>query len=129
MVVIGFACLPQQSQPTLQAQTSIPTPTPLPGLPANPVGYVAVMRHAIAPGTGDPGNFRLGDCQTQRNLSETGRQQARRLGQLLRDRQVPVTRVLSSQWCRCLETARLLDLGQVEPFPILTAILILKHLY
>jgi len=116
MVVIGFACLPQQSQPTLQAQTSTPTPTPLSGLPANPVGYVAVMRHAIAPGTGDPSNFRLGDCQTQRNLSETGRQQARRLGQLLRDRQVPVTRVLSSQWCRCLETAKLLDLGQVEPF-------------
>jgi phosphohistidine phosphatase SixA len=83
--------------------------------------YVVMMRHALAPGVGDPGNFRLDDCTTQRNLSAEGRQQAQRLGQMFRDRKIQVTRVLSSQWCRCLETAKLLDLGKVEPFPALNS--------
>nr|WP_242028065.1 histidine phosphatase family protein [Pseudanabaena sp. FACHB-2040] len=78
--------------------------------------YVVLLRHAIAPGTGDPANFRLGDCTTQRNLSETGRQQAIRIGAAFRSRDIVVSRVLSSQWCRCLETADLLDLAPVEPF-------------
>lgn len=82
---------------------------------------VVMLRHAIAPGTGDPANFTLGDCSTQRNLSEEGRQQARRIGAAFRDRNIPVTQVLSSQWCRCLETARLLDLGEVQPFPALNS--------
>lgn len=84
-------------------------------------GYVVMMRHALAPGVGDPANFRLGDCSTQRNLSAEGRQQARQLGQAFRDRNIPISRVLSSQWCRCLETAKLLDLGTVEPFPALNS--------
>ena len=79
-------------------------------------GHVALMRHARAPGTGDPDNFRLADCGTQRNLDETGRDQARRTGQAFRAHGVVVGRVLSSQWCRCLETAELLALGNVEPF-------------
>ncbi len=78
--------------------------------------YVVLLRHALAPGTGDPANFRLGDCATQRNLSEAGQQQARDIGQAFRQRGVSVDRVLSSQWCRCLDTAELLDLGPVEPF-------------
>jgi phosphohistidine phosphatase SixA len=75
-----------------------------------------MMRHALAPGTGDPPNFRLEDCSTQRNLSAQGRAQARRIGEAFRRRGVKVARVLSSQWCRCLETARLMNLGAVEPF-------------
>jgi phosphohistidine phosphatase SixA len=81
-------------------------------------GHALVMRHArTEPGTGDPPGFRLEDCSTQRNLSAAGREQARAIGALLRGARVPVDRVLSSRWCRCLETARLLDMGEVEPFP------------
>jgi phosphohistidine phosphatase SixA len=79
-------------------------------------GHVALMRHAEAPGTGDPRNFRLEDCSTQRNLDETGREQARRTGQAFREHGVAVGRVLSSRWCRCLETAELLGLGEVVAF-------------
>jgi hypothetical protein len=82
---------------------------------------VALVRHATAPGTGDPANFRLGDCSTQRNLSEAGRSEARALGERLRDAGIPEAQVYASQWCRCLETARLLDLGEVEPLPILNS--------
>lgn len=78
--------------------------------------YVVLLRHALAPGTGDPANFQLGDCATQRNLSEAGRQQAMAIGQAFRQQGVTVDRVLSSQWCRCLETAERLGLGLVEPF-------------
>jgi broad specificity phosphatase PhoE len=84
-------------------------------------GHVALMRHALAPGTGDPNDFRLGDCSTQRNLDQTGREQARRTGQAFRERGVIVGQVLSSQWCRCLETAKLLALGEVYPFPPLNS--------
>lgn len=70
-------------------------------------GHVLLIRHAFAPGTFDPPGFKLDDCSTQRNLSEEGRQQARRLGELLRSRQVLIGQVLSSQWCRCIDTAQL----------------------
>jgi len=78
---------------------------------------VALIRHAEAPGTGDPAGFKLDDCATQRNLSDAGRRQARRIGAALRENGIAGARVLSSRWCRCLETARLLELGPVEPFP------------
>ena len=84
-------------------------------------GYVILFRHALAPGTGDPSNFRLEDCSTQRNLSAAGRQQAVRMGELLRQQNIVVSRVLSSQWCRCLETAHLMAVGTVEPFPALNS--------
>jgi phosphohistidine phosphatase SixA len=84
-------------------------------------GYVILFRHALAPGTGDPPNFRLEDCSTQRNLSDEGRQQAARIGETLRQQNIKVSRVLSSQWCRCLETARLMNVGQVEAFPVLNS--------
>jgi phosphohistidine phosphatase SixA len=84
-------------------------------------GHVALMRHAQAPGTGDPANFRLDDCGTQRNLDQAGRDQARRTGQAFREHGVRIGGVLSSQWCRCLETAELLALGEVEPFPPLNS--------
>ncbi|MGF1482201.1 MAG: histidine phosphatase family protein [Cyanophyceae cyanobacterium] len=85
-------------------------------------GAVVLLRHALAPGTGDPANFQLDDCSTQRNLSEAGRAQAVRIGEAFRSRQIPVAQVLSSQWCRCLETAELMDVGTVEPLPALNSV-------
>jgi 8-oxo-(d)GTP phosphatase len=82
-------------------------------------GTVLLLRHALAPGTGDPSGFLLDDCSTQRNLSDAGREQARTLGDRLRDAGITEARVYSSRWCRCLETARLLALGPVEPLPAL----------
>ena len=82
---------------------------------------VALLRHALAPGTGDPVGFRLGDCSTQRNLSPDGQDQARAIGARLRSLDLGSARVFSSQWCRCLETARLLGLGEVEELPALNS--------
>ena len=71
-------------------------------------GHAVLLRHAVTDtGVGDPPGFRLGVCATQRNLSEQGRSDARRLGEELRARRVPVAGLLSSPWCRCLDTARL----------------------
>ncbi|APH72938.1 histidine phosphatase family protein [Aquibium oceanicum] len=70
-------------------------------------GKVLLIRHARAPGTGDPDNFVIDDCSTQRNLSEEGRRQAAALGDRLRTNGIEVTEVLSSRWCRALDTARL----------------------
>ena len=84
-------------------------------------GHVALMRHALAPGTGDPAGFRIGACATQRNLNGEGRAQARRIGEAFRRHGVAVGRVLSSEWCRCRETADLLALGDVEAFPALNS--------
>jgi broad specificity phosphatase PhoE len=71
-------------------------------------GQVILIRHTLTtPGVGDPPGMRLADCGTQRNLSEEGRVHARRIGEEFRRRGIPVERVLSSPWCRCLETARL----------------------
>lgn len=79
-------------------------------------GGVALIRHALAPGVGDPSGFALEDCATQRNLSDQGRAQAKALGERFRAEGVTVAAVLSSRWCRCLETARL-AFGTVTPFP------------
>lgn len=81
--------------------------------------HVLVIRHAATvPGKGDPANFKLGDCSTQRNLSESGRNDAQRLGAALREHAVPIGEVLSSRWCRCSDTARL-AFGRVEPVAML----------
>lgn len=84
-------------------------------------GAHAIMRHALAPGTGDPDSFRLGDCSTQRNLNEAGRAQAAAIGNSIDRAGIPVTRVLTSQWCRAAETARLLDVGPVVEEPALNS--------
>jgi broad specificity phosphatase PhoE len=77
-------------------------------------GQVILIRHAITtPGVGDPPGMRIDDCGTQRNLTDEGRRDARRLGERFRARGIVVDRVLSSPWCRCLETARL-AFGTVE---------------
>jgi len=79
-------------------------------------GQVIMLRHAGTIGTvGDPPGFRLEDCSTQRNLTEAGREQARKIGEAFRAREIPIARVLSSPWCRCLDTARL-AFGRVEPW-------------
>jgi broad specificity phosphatase PhoE len=71
-------------------------------------GHVLYIRHSLTtPGFGDPPGFELANCATQRNLSDEGRAQARRMGKALRDRKVPIGEVLSSPWCRCVETAEL----------------------
>lgn len=84
-------------------------------------GHAALLRHAIAPGTGDPPEFTLRDCGTQRNLSDEGRDQATRIGARFRANGIQKSGVFSSQWCRCLETARLLGLGPVEELPALNS--------
>ena len=71
-------------------------------------GQAVLIRHAITtPGVGDPPGMRLHECSTQRNLTDEGRAHARRVGEAFRARKIPVDRVMSSPWCRCLETARL----------------------
>lgn len=96
-------------------------PMAAPAAALETAGLVVLMRHAEAPGTGDPPDFKLDDCATQRNLSDGGRAQAARIGERLRQLGVDQARVLSSQWCRCLETARLLDLGPVKEMPALNS--------
>jgi len=80
-------------------------------------GVVALMRHALAPGTGDPAAFQLGDCATQRNLDARGRAQARETGAALRAAGVAFDHVWSSRWCRARDTARLMDMGRVVEQP------------
>lgn len=81
---------------------------------SNPKGYVLLMRHALAPGVGDPENFNVSDCSTQRNLNEEGRQDARDIGSWLERRDVKILRVETSRWCRAKETAQLLGVGKVR---------------
>lgn len=80
-----------------------------------------LLRHASAPGMGDPEYFDVEDCSTQRNLSDAGRKQATAIGDLFRAHGIEKARVYSSQWCRCLDTATLLSLGPVEVLPYLNS--------
>lgn len=90
-------------------------------------GAIALMRHADAPGgIGDPPGFRLGDCGTQRNLSAQGREDARAAGRRLKAQKVAFARVLSSPWCRCVETAKLLDAGPVHEAPTFGNVVVLS---
>jgi len=82
---------------------------------------ILMLRHALAPGTGDPADFELGDCSTQRNLNEAGREQARAWKSFLEDRGISQARVFSSQWCRAMETARKMGLGEVKEWPMLNS--------
>jgi phosphohistidine phosphatase SixA len=84
-------------------------------------GQVVMMRHAsTVSGIGDPPRFDLRECATQRNLSERGRIESRRVAVAFRARRIPVGRVLSSEWCRCSETARL-AFGRAELWPALNS--------
>ena len=79
----------------------------------NPFGYVLLIRHALAPGFGDPQNFDLNDCSTQRNLDGEGREQAFRIGEKIKAARIKFSKIYSSQWCRCLETAKNMNLGEI----------------
>lgn len=77
---------------------------------------VIFLRHALAPGNGDPVDFIKEDCSTQRNLNDEGRSQARLLGDYLKKSNIRFSEILTSEWCRCIDTAKELDLGQWETF-------------
>ena len=84
-------------------------------------GHVVFIRHAATPGGfGDPPRYRLDDCASQRNLTDAGRAQARRTGEAFRARGLAFDRVLSSPWCRCMETAKLLTERDAEPMDALS---------
>jgi broad specificity phosphatase PhoE len=83
--------------------------------------YVILMRHASTEaGLGDPKGFRIGDCSTQRNLSEAGRGEARRIGARFREERVRIAHVYTSPWCRCRETA-MLAFGRAEDWAPLSS--------
>ena len=89
-----------------------------------PFGNVIFLRHAFAPGfdaNGEPDKFEIDDCSTQRNLSEIGRKQAANIGEKFFEKGIIIKTIYSSQWCRCLETAELLKLGEVIPEPSLNS--------
>ena len=69
-------------------------------------GKLVFIRHALAPGGGDPENFDINDCSTQRNLNSVGIEQAKRIGQFFKDNNIPIEQVFSSEWCRCQDTAK-----------------------
>ena len=74
--------------------------------PAKDGDKIILIRHSIAPGSGDPTGFKINDCKTQRNLSEEGINQSKKIGKLFKENQIKVHKVLSSQWCRCKDTAK-----------------------
>jgi phosphohistidine phosphatase SixA len=86
---------------------------------------IALMRHADAPGVADPAGFRLDDCGTQRNLSERGREEAKAVGRRLKSEGIAVARLVSSPWCRCMETATLMDMGTVTSEPTFGNVVVL----
>ena len=77
---------------------------------------VIFLRHALAPGVGDPENFIKEDCSTQRNLNNKGRLQARLIGNYLRSTNLKFSQILTSEWCRCIDTAKELNLGHWTTF-------------
>jgi len=90
-------------------------------------GHVLLVRHsATAQGLGDPPGLRIEDCATQRNLSEEGREQAKRLGEFLRKERIPIARVYNSPWCRCRDTATI-AFGSAEDWAPLSSFFDLPH--
>ena len=78
---------------------------------------VVFLRHSIAPGFGDPKNFKIDDCSTQRNLSKTGILQARSIGKFFIKNNIEFSEILSSQWCRCKDTINEMNIGNWKTFP------------
>jgi phosphohistidine phosphatase SixA len=76
--------------------------------------HVLLMRHADAPGYGDPKNYQISQCSTQRNLGDLGRKQAKNTGDWLSSQGIEQAKVYSSPWCRCIDTASLLNKGVVK---------------
>lgn len=99
--------------------TAAAAPEPL--LAAQTNKHFILLRHAKAPGTGDPPGYDLNNCGSQRNLSNAGREQALALGRWLKQHGITEADVLSSEWCRCKDTAALLDLGPLKTLPALNS--------
>ena len=74
--------------------------------PAQDGDKIIMIRHALAPGRGDPKGFKIDDCSTQRNLDEIGINQSKNIGKLFKEKKIKIDQVLSSQWCRCKDTAK-----------------------
>ena len=83
----------------------------------NPFGNILFVRHALAPGFGDPQNFDLNECSTQRNLNGKGREQASIIGEKIKEAGIIFKKIFSSQWCRCIETAEYMNLGKINVEP------------
>ena len=81
---------------------------------------IVFIRHALAPGTGDPNNFDIKDCSTQRNLNDEGRAQSKRIGNFFEKNNIKIDKVLSSEWCRCKDTAKI-AFGKFETFSALNS--------
>ena len=81
---------------------------------------VVFIRHAIAPGNGDPDNFDISDCSTQRNLNEKGRDQSKKIGEFFSSNKILFDKVLSSEWCRCKDTG-IIAFGDIETFSALNS--------
>ena len=88
-------------------------------------GNLIFIRHAYAPGGGDPNNFNINDCKTQRNLSNKGREQAKKIGSFFKDNNIPIDQIYSSEWCRCKETA-LIAFNEFETKKFLNSFFSLK---
>ena len=69
-------------------------------------GKIVFIRHSLAPGNGDPDNIDLKKCNTQRNLNQEGIEQSKKIGKIFKDNNIQIDKVLSSEWCRCKDTAR-----------------------
>ncbi|MDC0254845.1 hypothetical protein OAK75_08100 [Bacteriovoracales bacterium] len=80
-----------------------------------------LIRHSLAPGFGDPSYFKLTDCSTQRNLSNQGKIQSKKIGLIFKKNKIKKAYIYSSQWCRCLETANLMKLGEIKELPLLNS--------
>jgi len=85
------------------------------------------IRHAYAPGSGDPDNFDINDCSTQRNLSKSGREQSKKIGNFFEKNKIPIAKIITSEWCRCKETA-LIAFGKFETKNFLNSFFSVKFL-
>lgn len=121
-LALTVLAIPALTSPVLAASDTVMTPVQAADL-LKDKGFVLMMRHAqTVPGTGDPANFELGKCSTQRNLSDGGREQARRIGATLKAAGIRFDVVRYSQWCRCRETAQLaFSEPQPQAWPVLNS--------
>jgi phosphohistidine phosphatase SixA len=107
--------------PLVQAQTQPSAAVGLEQNRANTDTQLLMIRHALAPGMGDPAHFNINDCSTQRNLSQEGIDQAKKFGQQLKELGFTPDKVWSSKWCRSFDTAKALNLGPVTLLPALNS--------
>ena len=88
--------------------------------PAQEGNKIILIRHSLAPGGGDPEGFKINECKTQRNLNQAGIKQSKKIGKLFKRNKVPIDQVLSSQWCRCKDTAKF-AFGEYKEFTALNS--------